>query len=231
MTFRISQTKVKAYKPIKEKFTAKQWYISIVCVATILLWCVLSEIEDTFGSSGIIAVIPIVLFFGTGLLKVDDVNNFPWTIILLAMGGLALGSAVTSSGLLATVAKALQKKVADFDAFVVLAIFGILILVVATFVSHTVATIIIVPLVKEVGDSMSTPHPLLLIMGTALMASAAMGLPTSGFPNVTAISMTDEVGQRYISVNTFITRGVPASLIAYVITISVGYGIMTCLSF
>lgn len=231
MTFKISQNKVKAYKPIKEKFTTKQWYISIVCLATILLWCVLSEIEDTFGSSGIIAVVPIVLFFGTGLLKVDDVNNFPWTIILLAMGGLALGSAVTSSGLLATVAKALQKKVADFDAFVVLAIFGILILVVATFVSHTVATIIIVPLVKEVGDSMSTPHPSLLIMGTALMASAAMGLPTSGFPNVTAISMTDEVGQRYISVNTFITRGVPASLIAYVITISVGYGIMTCLNF
>lgn len=142
-----------------------------------------------------------------------------------------MGSAVTSSGLLATVAKALQEKVADFDAFVVLAIFGILVLVVATFVSHTVATIIIVPLVKEVGDSMSTPHPSLLIMGTALMASAAMGLPTSGFPNVTAISMTDEVGQRYISVNTFITRGVPASLIAYVITISVGYGIMTCLDF
>lgn len=231
LTFKISENKVKAYKPIKEKFTTKQWYITIVCIATILLWCVLSEIEDTFGSSGIVAVIPIVLFFGTGLLKVDDVNNFPWTIILLAMGGLALGSAVTSSGLLATVAKALQKKVADFDAFVVLAIFGILVLVVATFVSHTVATIIIVPLVKEVGDSMSTPHPLLLIMGTALMASAAMGLPTSGFPNVTAISMTDEVGQRYITVNTFITRGVPASLIAYVITISVGYGIMTCLDF
>lgn len=231
MTFKISQNKVKAYKPIKERFTVKQWYISIVCIATILLWCVLSEIEDTFGSAGIIAVVPIVLFFGTGLLKVDDVNNFPWTIILLAMGGLALGSAVTSSGLLATVAKALQEKVADFDAFVVLAIFGILVLVVATFVSHTVATIIIVPLVKEVGDSMSTPHPSLLIMGTALMASAAMGLPTSGFPNVTAISMTDEVGQRYISVNTFITRGVPASLIAYVITISVGYGIMTCLDF
>lgn len=231
MTFKTSQNKVKAYKPIKEKFTFKQIYISVVCLATILLWCVLSKIEDTFGSSGIIAVVPIVLLFGTGLLKVDDVNNFPWTIILLAMGGLALGSAVTSSGLLATVATALQKKVADFSAFVVLAIFGVLVLVVATFVSHTVATIIIVPLVKEVGDSMANPHPLLLIMGTALMASAAMGLPTSGFPNVTAISMTDEVGQRYITVNTFITRGVPSSIIAYVITISVGYGIMTCMDF
>lgn len=231
LTFKVSTSKVKAYKPIKEKLTVKQWYVTIVCVGTIILWCVESEIADTFGSSGIIAVIPIIMLFGTGILKVDDVNNFPWSIILLAMGGLALGSGVTSSGLLATVATSLQKKVANFGAFLILAIFGILVLVVATFVSHTVATIIIVPLVKEIGESMKNPHPLLLIMGTALLASGAMGLPTSGFPNVTAISMTDEVGKRYLTVNTFITRGVPASIITFAITICLGYGIMSSLGY
>lgn len=231
LTFKISSTKIKAYKPIRDKFTTKQIYVSLVCIATIILWCVEKNIEDTFGSSGIIAVFPIALLFGTGLLKVDDVNNFPWSIILLAMGGLALGKAVTSSGLLATVATALQKKVMNLDVYVILIIFGLLILVVATFISHTVATIIIVPLVKEVGDSLDHPHPLILVMGTALIASAAMGLPTSGFPNVTAISMTDEVGKRYLTVNTFITRGVPASIIAYTFVITIGYGIMSCLSF
>ena len=34
-----------------------------------------------------------------------------------------------------------------------------------------------------------------------------MGLPTSGFPNVTAIGMRDEVGKPYLTVNLFITRG------------------------
>lgn len=231
LTFKISNVKIKAYKPIKDKFTTKQWYVSAICVATIILWCLMNQIEDTFGQAGIIAVVPIVMFFGTGLLKVDDVNNFPWSIILLAMGGLALGKAVTSSGLLATIAKSLQEKVMGLDVFVILLIFGLLILVVATFVSHTVAAIIIVPLVKEVGDAMAHPHPLILVMGTALLASGAMGLPTSGFPNVTAISMTDELGKRYLTVNTFITRGVPASLIAYVFVVTLGYGIMTCLSF
>lgn len=231
LTFKISSAKIKAYKPIKDKLTSKQIFVSAVCIGTIILWCVESQIESTFGSAGIIAVVPIVLFFGTGLLKIDDVNNFPWTIILLAMGGLALGKAVTSSGLLATIAKALQAKVMDFDAFVILLIFGLLILVVATFVSHTVATIIIVPLVKEVGDAMGHPHPLMLVMGTALLASSAMGLPTSGFPNVTAISMTDEVGKRYLTVNTFITRGVPASIIAYIFVVTLGYGIMSALSY
>ncbi|KAM9914836.1 hypothetical protein OXX69_000276 [Metschnikowia pulcherrima] len=231
LTFKISASKVKAYKPITDRFTTKQVFVSAITIATIILWCVEKQIEDVFGSSGIIAVFPIVIFFGTGLLKVDDVNNFPWSIILLAMGGLALGKAVTSSGLLATIAISLQRKVMDLDVFAILIIFGLLILVVATFISHTVATIIIVPLVKEVGDAMEHPHPLILVMGTALIASGAMGLPTSGFPNVTAISMTDEVGKRYLSVSTFITRGVPASIIAYVFVITVGYGIMSSLSF
>ncbi|OBA24461.1 SPX-domain-containing protein [Metschnikowia bicuspidata var. bicuspidata NRRL YB-4993] len=231
LTFKISTSKVKAYKPITDKLTTKQIFVSVVTIATIILWCIESQIEDTFGSSGIIAVFPIVILFGTGILKVDDINNFPWSVILLAMGGLALGKAVTSSGLLATIATALQEKVMDLGTFAILVIFGLLILVVATFVSHTVATIIIVPLVKEVGDAMSDPHPLLLIMGTALIASGAMALPTSGFPNVTAISMTDEVGKRYLSVSTFITRGIPASVIAYIFIITVGYGVMSALSF
>lgn len=231
LTFDIAKTKIKPYKPITDRFTAKQWFVSVVTIVTIVMWCVLSKVESTFGEAGQISIIPMVLFFGTGLLKAEDLLNFPWTIILLAMGGLALGKAVTLSGLLKTIATALQKKVMNFDAFVVLVIFGILILVVATFVSHTVAALIIIPLVKEVGENLPTPHPLLLVMGTALLASSAMGLPTSGFPNVTAISMTDEVGKPYLTVNTFITRGVPASIIAYVCVVTLGYGIMTALKF
>ena len=147
------------------------------------------------------------------------------------MGGIAFGKGVSSLGLLYTIATALQKKVMNFNVFVILIIFGVLILVVATFVSHTVAALIIIPLVKEVGEQLPQPHPLILVMGTALIASGAMGLPTSGFPNVTAISMTDEVGKPYLTVNTFITRGVPASIIAYICVITIGYGIMNALKF
>lgn len=226
-TFNISKTKVMKYKPIKEKFTIKQWFIIVVTIGTILLWCVLTKLETTFGESGEVAIIPIVLFFGTGLLSTADINNFPWSIVILAMGSLALGKAVSSSGLLATIAKALQKKVMDFDIYVVLIIFGILILVIATFVSHTVSAIIIIPLVKEIGDSLpGNNSAVILIFAIALLASSGMGLASSGFPNVTAISMTDELGNRYLNVNTFITRGVPASLIAYIVVITVGYGIM-----
>ncbi|CEP21726.1 unnamed protein product [Cyberlindnera jadinii] len=228
LTFKINDAKVMKYKPIKEKLTIKQWYVIFVFIGTIILWCVESQIESEFGSAGLIAVFPMVLFFGTGLLATSDINNFPWSIVILAMGSLALGKAVSSSGLLATIATALQRRISDYSIHVILIIFGILILVIGTFVSHTVSAIIIIPLVQQIGEALPNAQSstAILIFGTALLSSCGMGLASSGFPNVTAISMTDEVGNRYLSVTNFITRGVPASFLCYFVVITVGYGIM-----
>lgn len=224
-------TQLVAIRTIDDKFTGVQWYIITVSVGTIFLWCIASKLEGIFGEMGIIALIPMILFFGPGLLTTEDFNNYPWNIVVLAMGGTALGKAVASSGLLATIAVTIQHEVEDFSLFGVTLTFGLLILVMATFVSHTVAALIIIPLVSEVGNSMPDPHPRLLIMASALLCSAAMGLPTSGFPNVTAICMTDEFGKPYLTVGTFITRGVPSSVIAYIIIVTIGYGTMKLINF
>ena len=133
---------------------------------------------------GTIAIIPIVLFFGTGILTKEDFNNFLWTIIILAAGGLALGKAVSSSGLLHTIAGAITANVKGMGLYGVFVVFASLILVVATFISHTVAALIVLPLVHQVGAGMKEPYPNILVMGSVLMCSAAMGLPTSGFPNM-----------------------------------------------
>ena len=101
----------------------------------------------------------------------------------------------------------------------------------ATFISHTVAALIIIPLVSEIGNDLPEPHPRLLIMASVLLCSAAMGLPTSGFPSVTAICMTDEFGKPYLTVGTFISRGVPTSIIVYFITVTIGYAIMRLINF
>lgn len=226
-TFKINTTKLEKFTPIRTKLTIKQWYVIVVSIGTILLWCVESKIEAAFGSSGQIAILPIVLFFGTGILTTKDINNFPWQIVILAMGGIALGDAVSSSGLLTTIARALQRRIEHDELLTILCIFGILMLVVGTFVSHTVSAIIIVPLVQEVGEKLDSPKAApVLIFGCALLASCGMGLASSGFPNVTAISLTDKKGNRYLDVPTFLTRGVPASLLAFVCIITMGYGIM-----
>lgn len=227
VSFNINETKIEKFTPIKTKLTLKQWYVVFVTVGTILLWCVESKIEGVFGSSGQIAVLPIVLLFATGMLSTKDLNSFPWSIVILAMGGIALGKAVSSSGLLTTIAKSLQARIANYGLLSVLCIFGILMLVVGTFVSHTVSAIIIVPLVQEIGEKLDNPKAApVLVFGCALLASCGMGLASSGFPNVTAISMADKNGKRYLNVMSFLTRGVPASFLAWICIVTLGYGIM-----
>jgi phosphate transporter len=171
-------------RPMRDRFTGVQYFISFVTFITILLWCLSHQLDSVFGDMGVIAIIPLVLFFGTGILTKEDFNNFLWTIIILAAGGLSLGKAVSSSGLLQTIANAITERISGFSLYGVLVVFAALILVVATFISHTVAALIILPLVQQVGSSMAEPHPNLLVMGSALLCSCAMGLPTSGFPNM-----------------------------------------------
>lgn len=181
-------TTIAPIRPLKEAFTGVQWFVSIVTVVTIAMWCASHQMEGIFGDMGVIAIVPIVLFFGIGILTKEDFNNFPWTIIILAAGGLSLGKAVRSSGLLHLVAEVVSQEVEGMSLYGVLAVFSTLILVIATFISHTVAALIFLPLVFDVGAAMDQPRPNMLVMGGVLMCSAAMGLPTSGFPNMSKSS-------------------------------------------
>ncbi|KAJ4306842.1 low-affinity phosphate transporter [Collariella sp. IMI 366227] len=219
-------TTIVPVRPVRDPFTGIQWFVSVVTLSTIALWCASHSLEHIFGDMGVIAIIPIILFFGVGILTKEDFNNFPWTIIILAAGGLSLGKAVNSSGLLHTVTEAITEHVQEYSLYGVLVVFSSLILVIATFISHTVAALIILPLVYDVGKGLEEPHPNLLVMAGVLMCSAAMALPTSGFPNMTAIMKEDSAGQRYLQVKHFISRGVPSSLITLVVVITVGYAAM-----
>ncbi|ORY77737.1 Na+/dicarboxylate, Na+/tricarboxylate and phosphate transporter [Protomyces lactucae-debilis] len=220
------RTVIQPIRASKDEFTRLQYFISFITLLTIALWCVERSMEGFFGDMGVVALIPLVVFFGTGILTKEDFNNFLWTVIILAMGGIALGKAVSSSGLLQTIALAIRHGVEGMSLYGVFLVFAALILVVATFISHTVAALIVLPIVAQVGASMEQdPHPRLLVLGAAMMASAAMGLPTSGFPNMTAIMMENEVGVRYLSVKDFLKSGLPASLLAFGVVTTVGFGL------
>jgi phosphate transporter len=188
VTFKPSRgTTIVPIRPVRDRFTGVQWFITIVTMSTIILWCIAQQeqVKAVLGDMGVVAIIPMVLFFGTGVLTKEDFNNFLWTIIILAAGGLSLGKAVNSSGLLETIADRIRADIVNLSFYSVLVIFAALILVVATFISHTVAAIIILPVMLEIGrDLGEQPRPDLLVMVGALMCSAAMGLPTSGFPNM-----------------------------------------------
>lgn len=220
---------VKRLHETNEKFSRRQWFISAVCVGTIVLWCFQRQIQSTVGDMAITAIVPLVLFFGTGVLTKEDFNNFLWTIVFLAMGGIALGKGVASSGLLRSLDGVVQSHVQGLSLWGIMFMLLAVGLVVATFISHTIAAVLLVPIAAQMGEGLPVPHGRLLIMATALVSSAAMGLPISGFPNMTAINLEDEVGHHYVTVRTFLRVGIPASIMATAIIATLGYAIMLML--
>lgn len=223
---------VRPLKPAEDPLTKTQVFVIVVSVSTVVLWCLNSALAKVTGEMGVIAIIPMVAFFGFGVLNKDDFNGFLWNVVMLAMGGVAMGEAVKSSGLLATIAQGIKELVSGMDLWQILTIFCGLVLVCATFISHTVGAMVILPIVQQVGETaLGHPHPRLLVMGAALMCSGAMGLPVSGFPNMNAISLEDATGKNYVNTLDFVWVGVPSSVFAYIIVVTVGYFLMLLIGF
>ena len=222
---------IRPLKPNKDPWTATQLYVMFVSLATVGLWCANTYLETWTGEMGTLAILPLVAFFGPGVLGKDDWNGFLWDVVMLAMGGLALGECVKSSGLLSTIAGEIGNYVDGLGLWPVLMIFCALVLVCTTFISHTVGAMIILPIVQSVGEDMADPHPKLLVMGAALMCSGAMGLPVSGFPNMNAIALEDGTGKTYVTTKDFLKVGLLGSVFAFGVINTLGYFIMLALGF
>ncbi|EIN03935.1 Sodium/sulfate symporter [Punctularia strigosozonata HHB-11173 SS5] len=221
-----SELEIKPVRAARESFTLQQWWVTFVCLATIGLWCVEHSIESWVGDMGVIALLPVVAFFGTGVLKKDDFEQFAWTIVFLAMGGIALGKGVTSSGLLEVLDELIRDLVEGLSLYTVVLVLSPVVLVISTFISHTIASVLLVPIAKEVGNNLPGNHANLLIFITGLICSTGMGMPVSGFPNQTAANQEDELGQLYLSNMDFLKNGVPASIIATLVVSTIGYLLM-----
>lgn len=63
------EIEIKPIRATKEPFTFKQYWVTFVCLLTIALWCIEHKIHQYVGDMGVIAILPIVAFFSTGVLK------------------------------------------------------------------------------------------------------------------------------------------------------------------
>ncbi|KAJ7830406.1 SPX domain-containing protein [Mycena olivaceomarginata] len=196
---------IKLIRPTRERFTLKQWWVTLVCLVTIALWCFAHEIKDYVGDMGVIAIIPIVAFFATGVLKKDDFEQFAWTIVFLAMGGIALGKGVTQSGLLEVLDGIIRDLLDGVSPYNVVLILSPVVLVISTFISHTIASVLLVPIAKEVGSNLPGNHANLLIFITGLICSTGWAC---------LATQEDDLGVLYLNNVDFLKNGVPASIIA-----------------
>jgi len=211
-----------------DPFTSAHWGIVLTLALTIFLWCFKPAMK-VFGSEGVVAAFPVIIYFGCGILTKEDFNNLPWNVIYLVSGGICLGSAVQSSHLLSILASALHAWLEDASLWIVFTVFILFIFIVSSAISHTVSAIILLPVVAELGASLG--HPRLLVMGGAFACSTAMALPVSSFPNMAAVSVESEFGKPYIDASDIIKMGIPLTILSAVIMITLGFILMISIGF
>jgi hypothetical protein len=160
-------------------------FVVLVVVATAVMLS-LESLQTSLGHIGIVALFPTIVFFGGGFLSQNDFETLPWSVLMLMGGGLALGVAVRSSGLLTILAAVVTTAMEGQPLFVVLLTINISVGIFGNFISSTVAAIIMMHLIAQLGQHYN--HVKMMVVGAAVMCSGSMGLPVSSFPNANSIT-------------------------------------------
>jgi len=161
----------------------KKKVVIVTFIVTILLW--LSEPLHAIPTS-VVSFLPIVSFTLFGIIEPDDIREVRWDVIILIIGGLSLGYAVSQNGVDTWIASFVPEEGISITAVVIL--FSYMVVLVSNFMSNTAATNIILPIAVAVGATYSVEHSLFSALIVALSASFAMCLPVSTPPNAIVYS-------------------------------------------
>lgn len=211
----------------EEKFGLREAFIIVVIVITIALWIAFDQVKGVFGNLGIIGLIPCLAFYGTGLLNHDEFNSMPWSVLMLMGGGLCLGNAVQSSGLLDSISDSLSDGLDGQGLWLQFFVFNVVAGIVANFISSTVAAIIMLPVFAQVG--LTQGHPRMFVISTAIMCSGAMGLPVSSFPNANSMAARAANGAPFLNNSDYVRTGFPMAFFILVTMCSFGFGYLLLL--
>ena len=150
-----------------------------VSILTALLWL---TGKLTGLSSTLVAILPIIVFFGTELLNKKDLKQLQWDTILLFGGGLALGEAVIGSGVNEYIASGFEGFLSGLPMallFGLIVLIGIFFTIVA---SNTGAAVVMLPIVLSLASGLNAdPHILvgLTTVGVSLDYILPVGTPPS----------------------------------------------------
>ncbi len=148
--------------------------VSGVILVTIGLW--LTTPLHGIGVAAVCAV-PVVVLTLTGVMTGKDVQGLAWDTLLLVAGGLSLGLALEHTGLLNHYGEILTSM--HLNSIVLLWIFGFLAMLLATVMTNSTATTLLVPICITVLPNLKLETGLII----ALSSSAALLLLASSPSN------------------------------------------------
>ncbi len=161
----------------------KRGIVAIVFLLTVSLW--LSEPLHHIPTT-VVSMIPVVAFTVFGIIDVEEIRAINWDVLILIIGGLALGNAVSSSGLAAWFAGAFD--MSGLQVSVIVLALSYLVVVISNFMSNTAAANIMLPLVVALIAGIDNAYVVFAVVSVALSASFAMCLPVSTPPNAIVYS-------------------------------------------
>ena len=174
-------------------------------VVTVLLW--LSDAVHHVPSA-LVALLPVSVFSLAGLFAKEQLRDIAWDILLLIGGGLALGVGIQQTGLGLSLVKAMAlDSLSPLAATLVL---GALMAGLATVISNTASSNIILPLAMTVAAAAPTE----MAVSVGLCASLGMALPISTPPNAIAY------GSERLSVKDMARVGVIITVLGLLLTVA-----------
>lgn len=150
-------------------FGKRNTTVIVLSLLTIVLFATSTWTLDTFGDIAIISLGFVAVMFGTGMLTEVDFNSMSWHTLFLVGGGNVLGKAVESSGLLEYLADGITDTLPLKKHWLALVCILLFSSVIATFISHTVAAIILMPIISRIGISLAIPE--VVVVGSAFAST------------------------------------------------------------
>ncbi|MGB0679926.1 MAG: SLC13 family permease [Polyangiales bacterium] len=158
----------------------RRHYLVLVVAALTALGWLTSSMHGL--SSGTVALLPVLAYFGLGILQVEDLRQLSWDVLLVMGGGLCLGEAIAVSGLAEWIVA--QLPAAQSSAWLVVSAFAVAACVMSSTMSNTATANLLMPILMQL--ELADKRPLLMLI--AFVCSLTMPLPVSTPPNAMAFS-------------------------------------------
>ncbi len=160
-----------------EPLDRRSAFVLAVFGVVIVLWLT-SSLHGV--PSAIVALIPLVVFFGLGILEHEDLEDLGWGILFIIGGGMSLGVAMRESGLSNWIVE--QVPLEGMGAVPILFVLAAAAAALTTFISNTATANLLIPIVVGVAAIDAGTSAVVV----AIASSAAMILPISTPPNAIA---------------------------------------------
>lgn len=155
------------------------------------------------------------------VLDIKDINKLPWDIVLLFGGGMALAAGLKSVGLIETTTQFFASLELSSSYWLIFILAG-LSLFLTEIMSNVALCVVALPLIMKLGESQGI-DPLIVALPAALCSSFAFSMPISTPPNAIVF------GTNTLTVGQMLKAGALLNLLALILTMTLGYGLITTL--